>query len=104
MFGRKVDVLCRANDEELLALEARRKRNVVAAAALREDLLRCFGELEAVVDTGRREIVAEQERQQVGGGGEHWALGVGRGSLFAMVLWGEGQGGFPAVCTGTRVA
>ncbi len=63
-----MDLLCRANEEELMALEARRKRNVVAAASLRDDLLRSFGELEAVVDTGRREIIAEQERQQVRAG------------------------------------
>ena len=64
-FGRKVDLLCRSNERDLMALEARRKRNVVAATALRDDLLRSFGELETVVHAGRTEILAEQERQQV---------------------------------------
>jgi hypothetical protein len=64
-FGRKVEVLCRQNEHDLMALESRRKRNVAAAAALRDDLLRSFGELEAVVHAGREDILREQERQQV---------------------------------------
>ncbi len=60
-----MDVLCRNNERELMELEARRKRNIVAATTLRDDLLRSFGELETVVHTGRQQILAEQERQQV---------------------------------------
>jgi hypothetical protein len=64
-FGRRVDELCRDNEREMLLLEERRKRNLVEAAAVRDDLLRAFGELEAVVHSGRQDILVEQERQQV---------------------------------------
>ncbi len=53
------------NERNIMELEARRKNNLKDAAAVRDDLLTAFGELETVVHAGRSEVIAEQERQQV---------------------------------------
>lgn len=63
-FSDKVESLCHENEQELLAIEARRQRNWLNAGAMRGELLTAFGELETVVRAGRESVVAEQQRQQ----------------------------------------
>ena len=50
-------------DFELLAIEARKQRNMANADGLREELQRAFRELESTVKEGRHRIDSEQSRQ-----------------------------------------
>jgi hypothetical protein len=62
-FNDRVDQVRRDNERELLAIEARKQRNIANADGLREELQRAFRELEGTVRDGRQRIEAEQRRQ-----------------------------------------
>jgi hypothetical protein len=62
-FNERIDSICRDNERELVALEARRKRNSAVAKEMEDDLLSTFEELEKVVIAGRRKVEDEERRQ-----------------------------------------
>ena len=62
-FNDRVDEVRRQNERELLAIEARRQRNLANAEDLRRELQVAFGELESVVEKGRHRIALEHQRQ-----------------------------------------
>jgi hypothetical protein len=62
-FNDRVDQVRRDNERELLAIEARKQRNMANADGLRIELQRAFRELESTVKEGRSRIESEQSRQ-----------------------------------------
>ena len=63
-FNDRIDALRRDNERELLAIEARRRRNASNSESLRQELLTAFGELESVVTQGRAKVDEEHRRQR----------------------------------------
>jgi hypothetical protein len=62
-FNDRVEQVRRGNERELLAIEARRQRNVANSDSLRKDLQNAFAELENTIQDGRARISAEHSRQ-----------------------------------------
>lgn len=62
-FNDRVDQVRRENERELLAIEARRQRNLANADGLRVELQGAFRELETTIHEGRSRILAEHQRQ-----------------------------------------
>ena len=63
-FNDRIDALRRENERELLAIEARRRRNASNSESLRQELLTAFSELESVVTAGRAKVSEEHRRQR----------------------------------------
>ena len=63
-FNDRIDALRRENERELLAIEARRRRNASNSESLRQELLTAFAELESVVTAGRAKVREEHARQR----------------------------------------
>jgi len=62
-FNDRVEQVRRGNERELLAIEARRQRNLANSDSLRKDLQNAFAELENTIQDGRARIGAEHKRQ-----------------------------------------
>ena len=62
-FNDRVEQVRRGNERELLAIEARRQRNLANSDSLRKDLQNAFAELENTIQDGRARISAEHKRQ-----------------------------------------
>lgn len=62
-FNDRIEQVRQGNERELLAIEARRQRNVANSDSLRKDLQNAFAELDGTVQDGRARIAAEHSRQ-----------------------------------------
>ena len=47
-FNDRIDAVCRDNERELLAIEARRSRNTAVASDIKQEMLEAFQELEVI--------------------------------------------------------
>ena len=64
-FNDRVEQVRRGNERELLAIEARRQRNLANSDSLRKDLQNAFAELENTIQDGRARIGAEHKQTRV---------------------------------------